>query len=162
MSESILNALIQLFALTATTSKVTAKGRKIVDAFLRQHLSRRLIDEYVDLFDSYLSFYKRDMPEINEHTEANYGVLIDYVDKVCIQIRKGLQQADRILVFIRMLEYVCQDDKVTEVEREIVDTVASCFSIDPKEAHNLKSFLFRNDFVEIDTKSLLLIEDQPR
>lgn len=162
MSESILNALIQLFALTATTSKVTAKGRKIVDAFLRQHLSRRLIDEYVDLFDSYLSFYKRDMPEINEHTEANYGVLIDYVDKVCIQIRKGLQQADRILVFIRMLEYVCQDDKVTEVEREIVDTVASCFSIDPKEAHNLKNFLFRNDFVEIDTKSLLLIEDQPR
>ena len=67
MSESILNALMQLFALIANTSQVSAKGKKIVDAFLRQHLTRRLADEYLDLFENYVDFFNRDI---------NMGVLL--------------------------------------------------------------------------------------
>ena len=62
MSESILNALMQLFALMANTVGESKKGKKIVVDFLEQHLSPRFTNDYLDLFNSYLDFFSRDIP----------------------------------------------------------------------------------------------------
>jgi len=162
MSESILNALMQLFALIANTSQVTAKGKKIVDAFLRQHLSRRLVLEYLDLFDNYTDFFNRDISGYPKQGESGNEVLIEYVQKVCHQIRKGLPQADRIVVFIKLLEYVIEDNKITPLEKEVVDAVTKCFNIEPVEAKNIEYFIFHNDCEEIDPSYLLIIESHPK
>jgi len=49
MSESILNALIHLFAIVANVNQegVTAKGRKIVEAYLLRYLNNEFIGEYL-------------------------------------------------------------------------------------------------------------------
>ena len=62
MSESILNALMHLFAVIATVTRasVSTSGRKIVQAYLLQHLKEHTAREYLDLFDNYLDFYLRD------------------------------------------------------------------------------------------------------
>lgn len=153
---------MQLFALTAITSGVTAKGKKIVDAFLRQHLSRRLVDEYHDLFESYIDFFKRDISSIDLKSEEGKEVLVSYVSNVCEQIRKGLPQTDRIVVFIKLIEYVSEDNKITILEKDVIDTVARCFNIDKVEADNLEYFIFNNDCNEIDPKHLLVIESHRR
>ncbi len=162
MSESILNALMQLFALIANASGVTAKGKKIVDTFLRQHLSRRLVDEYHDLFENYIDFFQRDIPPFDRESDEENEILISYVSNVCEQIRKGLPQGDRIVVFIKLLEYVSEDNKVTSLEKDVIDTVASCFNIEKTEAFNLEYFIFHNDYDEIDPRYLLIIESHPR
>lgn len=162
MSESILNALMQLFALIANTSKVSAKGKKIVDAFLRQHLTRRIADEYLDLFENYADFFNRDISSKSELDETGRKTLIDYVQNVCFQIRNGLQQPDRIVVFIKLLEYVIEDNKITPLEKDVVDTVSKCFSIDEVEASNIEYFIFHNDCEEIDPKFLLILESHPK
>jgi ABC transport system ATP-binding/permease protein len=162
MSESILNALMQLFALIANTSQVTAKGKKIVDAFLRQHLSRRLVIEYLDLFENYADFFYRDISTYSNQGESGREALIEYVQKVCYQIRKGLSQPDRIIVFIKLLEYVIEDNKITPLEKDVVDTVATCFNIDETEAKNIEYFIFHNDCEEIDPSYLLIIESHPK
>lgn len=162
MSESVLNALMQLFALIANTSQVSAKGKKIVDAFLRQHLTRRLANEYLDLFESYADFFNRDISAYSEHDESGRETLIEYVQKVCFQIRKGLQQSDRIIVFIKLLEYVIEDNKITALEKDVVDTVSKCFNIDETESSNIEYFIFHNDCEEIDPSFLLIIESHPK
>ncbi|MHC1703511.1 MAG: ATP-binding cassette domain-containing protein [Tenuifilaceae bacterium] len=162
MSESILNALMQLFALIANTSGVTAKGKKIVEAFLRQHLTRRLANEYLELFESYADFFNRDISVYKSNSETGRDAIIDYVQKVCFQIRKGLPQADRIVVYIKLLEYVIEDNKISNLEKDVVDIVATCFNIDSVEANNIEYFIFHTDCEEIDPKYLLVIESHTK
>jgi len=40
MSDKILRALMQLFAIVANSGRLTEQGRTIVDAFLRQQISQ--------------------------------------------------------------------------------------------------------------------------
>ena len=162
MSESILNALMQLFALIANTSEVTAKGKKIVNAFLRQHLSRRLADDYLDLFENYADFFNRDISAYSDQGDEGRAALIEYVRNICDQIRKGLPQADRIVVLIKLLEYVIEDNKITTLEKDVVDTVSACFNIEAQEAQNIEYFIFHTDCEEIDPQYLLLIESHPK
>ena len=53
MSESILNALMHLFAVVATLSErtVSESGRRIVKSYLLQHLKENVAGEYLSLFE---------------------------------------------------------------------------------------------------------------
>jgi len=162
MSESILNALMQLFALIANSAGVTARGRKIVDTFLRQHLSARLVNDYLNLFESYVDFFERDILEHAPEGENRRDAIIEYIRKVCYQIRKGLPQGDRIIVFLKLLEFVTEDNKITPLEKDVVETVSSCFNIDPVEGRNLEYFIYHTDCEEIDPAYLIIVESHSR
>ncbi|MEZ4923844.1 MAG: hypothetical protein R2780_11780, partial [Crocinitomicaceae bacterium] len=62
MSERILKALMQLFAIIARVDEeidsqeptTSGEGRKIVESFLSQELSSAAVHEYLDLFDEFL------------------------------------------------------------------------------------------------------------
>ena len=162
MSESILNALVQLYALIANATGTGKEGRSLVESLLRQHLNTRFIGEYFELYRNYLDFYQRDIPNATFDSEEGKKLLIAYVDKVCSQLRKGLPQLERIVVIVKVLEYVNIDSKVTPIEMEIVDTLAGCFSIDESEFQNLKYFVFHTDCEEIEPNKLLIIESKPQ
>ena len=53
MSESILRALMQLFALVAKVEGVSKDGRSIVKLFLKQQLSADLVQDYLNIFEEY-------------------------------------------------------------------------------------------------------------
>lgn len=161
MSESILNALVQLYALIANATGTSKEGRSLVESLLRQHLNSRFIGEYFELYNNYLDFYQRDIPSEAFNTEEGKKLLRAYVDNVCAQLRKGLPQTDRIVVIVKVLEYVNLDSKVTPIEMEIVDTLANCFNIDKREFQNLKHFVFHTDCEEIEPQKLLVIESKP-
>ncbi|MBT4774979.1 MAG: hypothetical protein HON99_04610, partial [Crocinitomicaceae bacterium] len=67
MSERILKALMQLFAIIAKVDmeevdgggfKISGGGRDIVRLFLRQELNQELVNEYIKLFDEYLTVHQ--------------------------------------------------------------------------------------------------------
>lgn len=160
MSESILNALIQLYALVANANGTATQGRILVKAMLQQQLNSRFVGDYLDLFDSYLDFFNRDTPETIVDTEQGRELLSSYVEKVCTQLRKGLAKTERIVVFIKLLEYVNADKKVTNLEEHIIDNLAHCFSIGKGELNNIKSFVLHVDCEEIESDKLLVIESK--
>jgi ABC transport system ATP-binding/permease protein len=160
MSESILNALIQLYALIANATGTAIQGRLIVEAMLKQQLNPRLVPDYLNLFDNYLDFFNRDTPVTTVDSEKGRSILASYVEKVCLQLRKGLAKTERIHVFIKLLEYVNEDSKVTSLEEHIIDSLASCFSIENNELQNLKYFVFHTDCHEIEPDKLLTIESK--
>ncbi len=57
MSETILKALMRLFAIIADVDSesegVSEKGREVVASYLKQQLSQELVEEYLALFDQY-------------------------------------------------------------------------------------------------------------
>ncbi|MDX9769701.1 MAG: ATP-binding cassette domain-containing protein [Tenuifilaceae bacterium] len=158
MSESILNALIQLYALIANATGTSTQGRKLVEAMLKEQLNARLVADYLVLYDSFLDFFSRDTPSNLVDTEEGKSLLTAYVEKVCTQLRKGLNLSERIVVIIKLLEYVNDDSKVTPLEDHIINSLGHCFSINEAELQNLKYFVFHTDCQEIEPDKLLTIE----
>ena len=59
MSERILKALMQLFALVADVDGVSNHNRKIVELFLKQQLNQDMVNEYLVLYDEFLETYHK-------------------------------------------------------------------------------------------------------
>ena len=165
MSESILNALIHLFAIVANVNPegVTAKGRKIVEAYLARYLKNELIDEYLRLFDNYLEFYRRELDQEDVKDLKDSASLISFqIANVCSQIKKGLLRDERVIVFLELLEFVYEDHVVTEQELEFIKTVAKSFSLSESEFINFRSFIFEGDPNKLDRDKVLVIDNQVR
>ena len=59
MSERILKALMQLFALVAKVDSVNNDGRIVVESFLKQQLNTELVSQYLELFEEYLERHQK-------------------------------------------------------------------------------------------------------
>jgi len=150
MSESILNALMQLFAVFATVQEanVSETGRKIVKSFLLRYLKKgEVIEEYLGLFDNYHDFYRREVNEPSDDTGFQSTSLdADNITRICIQIRTELNRNERIIVLFRLIEFVFEDHEISSLEREFVILVGKAFSIQGEELDN--ALLFIEDELE--------------
>lgn len=165
MNESVLNALIHLFAIVAAVNekKITAVGRQIVVNYLRRYLTEELTLEYMRVFDNYVDFYLRELREVRRRKSKEEEVLITHqLTNVCRQIRKGLLRDERIIVFIQLLSFVNEDRKVRPQELEFVSIVASVFSISDAEFNNIKAFILEEDIEHIEKSKLLILDNQVR
>lgn len=163
MSESIINALMHLFAIIESV-KVGSdidSGEIIVKPYLNRNLNSSLTSEYLDLYYDYLDFYKRSyelLPTEREMEIASVNIL--QVSKICNQLNKELRQHERISVFIQLMELINSDDKVSEKEEEFILLVAMNFNIPQDEVKNIKSFILDPQGKEIDKSKALLIDNR--
>lgn len=163
MSESILNALMHLFAVIATISRdsISFSGRKIVQAYLLQHLKDKTAQEYLTLFDNYLDFYLRDHQfQLSERLPESSLQESEQLKKICIQIRKELHRNERIIVLLRLIEFVYEDKLISEREREFIILVAHTFNISESELRNTLLFVTGAREEEYDQDLVLFIEDR--
>ena len=54
MSERILKALMQMFAIIAKVDGINDSGRLIVQSFLKQQLNQESVEQYLTIFDEFL------------------------------------------------------------------------------------------------------------
>jgi len=137
MSESILKALMRLFAIIANfdTENVTGRARGIVEAYLKQHLNQELIDEYLKLFDEFFELHHS--KKSNKRVSSNSVKVL----RICEQINEELRQEQKMLVLLQLLEFIRYGEAITENEFEFVKTVADTFNISEIEYNNAKSFI---------------------
>lgn len=167
MSERILRALMQLFAIIAVVddnetdneedSKVnSSKGRGIIEAFLRTELSSEMIHRYLDLFDEFLSLHhggtnKRDGAK--KRTSVNSVKVL----RICSQINEELTQRQKMIVLLRVFGFIYSNNAVTEQESEFVQTVAESFNISDEEYKSLKAFVESDESKLLDNKGILYV-----
>ena len=58
MSEQIIKALMQLFAIIARPESNTRDRREVVESFLKRQLNQDLVKEYIKVFDFYYTLYQ--------------------------------------------------------------------------------------------------------
>ncbi len=160
MSESILNALIHLFALIANVNEkqVSQRGRKVVLSYLQQHLDNLSAEEYLKLFEDYFDFYSRELRDQSDGADGD-SILKFQVTNVCSQINRDLHQNDKVVVFLRLLEFLNDDNFFSDPELSFIQTVAECFSIPPDEVSDAKAFILEGNIEQIDQKNLLVITE---
>lgn len=101
MSEPILMALVQLFAIIAASVRknISENSRRIPESYLGQHLKAGELEEYLKLFDELVLFHQ---PE-DENTSQEE--ILNKVEAICKRLRNQLTATERILVFIKFAEF---------------------------------------------------------
>ena len=146
MSESVLNALIHLFAIVAMVNKrgISEKGRSIVGLYLRRYLNEELTGEYLKVFDNYLDFYKRELlVEVRQNQKESDSLISFQITNVCRQIKKGLLRDERIIVLLQLIEFVNEDNLLSPEENDFIEIVARTFNISDSELNHIKAFMLK-------------------
>lgn len=155
MSESIIKALLQLFAIVAnfTQEGVTGKGRTIVESYLKQFLNQELLKEYLAIFDQYYILHHK--TKSAKKTSANSVKVL----KICNQINEELRQEQKVLVLLQLIEFISYGEKISSKELEFVKTVSDIFNIEETEFLNCKTFIL-DTIEDIPEKNKILIIDK--
>lgn len=169
MSERILRALMQLFAIIAKVDEVTdtsreaiesSNGRRIIEAFLRSELNNELIERYIDMFDEFLVVHhagSRKKDGDRKRTSVNSVKVL----RICSQINEELTQRQKMIVLLRIFEFIHANDQVHEQEQEFVSTVAESFNISEKEYHQLRQFIEEPIVNLLDSDAFLYVSPRP-
>ncbi len=141
MSEQILKALMQLFAIIARPESNAEDRRTIVESFLKRQLNLELVTEYLRIFDEYYKTHQtkqKDKDSRRRRISANSVRVL----RICTEINEELAQPQKIIVLIQLLEFVKSDnDEITEQEMEFVTTVSETFNIGSSEFSQIKDFV---------------------
>lgn len=163
MRESVLHALIHIFAIISTVNPggVTSRGKKILRSYLRRYLNQELEEEYFKLYENNLNFYQKELKTVAEGELSDENSLITFqITNICRQIKKGLFLEERMIVFLQLLEFVYEDGNLSEQESSIVDIVARTFNIPVEEYKNAASFVYGLKLDEVDPDKILAIEGE--
>jgi ABC transport system ATP-binding/permease protein len=147
MNETIIKGFIQLVAYISTSALDGKNRRDLVLNILKDYVSPLFIDSYINLFDNYLISFS-----VNKQ-----NVSADF-QRICSEIRKNLVQQERIILYIKILEYAKGIESNNSALNEIIDDIAHCFSINVSEAENLKKFTLNTNSPDIEQDKILVIQ----
>lgn len=153
MSERILKALMQLFAIVANVGRDDSNSRTFVKQFLEEQLNTDLVNQYLVIYDQYYEEQnkKREGLKARKRTSLNSVKVL----KICIEINKELAQKQKIYVLVQLLEFIHENNNDTQQALEFVDTVSETFNIDSSEYHLVKDFV-KSGVNEIDKNENIL------
>ncbi len=161
MHESIVKALMKLFALVANVNEEgqASNERDIVIEFLQQQFSTELVNVYIAYFDRQVLIYN---PVTEEDKEARRtGKSIDErLKELCNQLNEELQSEQKIILLVNLLDYVNEDKKLTETELWFVDHAAEFLKVDMHEYNDLQAFIFDRINEMTHRENLLFIDSQ--
>ncbi len=150
MSERILQALMQLFAIGATLERLTLQSRSAVEEFLHQQISLQRVQEYLQLYDSFVIRFEGGDDSMRAKKKISGGSV--KMLRICTEINKELNTRQKFIVFIRLAEFMSSAQAaITDEEKEFLETVATVFTIEPEEAKlclALASFNFNSDSLD--------------
>jgi ABC-type multidrug transport system ATPase subunit len=156
MSEEILKALMELFALIVKQDGgMIMNEREYVAGFLTKQLSQESVTEYLALFDEHAG------PVIakSAEKEASAPSVKDSVKVlgICKKINRTLNQEQKVVVLMRLYELVNADRRFTAQRMNIINTVAEVFKISPDEFAATEQFVMNNDPEKLKNNLILVL-----
>jgi hypothetical protein len=105
MSESILKALMQLFAIIARPvtgdepeGSDYSDRRRVVEEFLKNQLNQELVTEYLKVFDYYYNLYQEKQSEKSKSKKRTSSSSVRVL-KICSQINEEHNSTTKRLLF---------------------------------------------------------------
>jgi ABC-type multidrug transport system ATPase subunit len=156
MSEEILKALMELFALIVKQDRgILMKEREYVSVFLSKQLTRESVQEYLALFDEHAG----PVAERSALKEPSAPSVRDSVKilGICKKINRTLNQEQKVVVLMRLYELVNTDRQFTLQRMNIINTVAEVFKISGSEFATIEQFVKNNNPEDLIDPAILVL-----
>ena len=135
MSREILKALMQLFAIIAKQDAgLSGKEQQYIENLLTRLLNKQSVDEYLTLFNDFVNKGSK-----RKLTSVGDSVRILGIAK---KINKTLTQHQKIIVIVRLFEFLNTEKNITDQRLAIINTVSEVFNIPVEEFNNIRGFIF--------------------
>ncbi len=136
MNESILNGLLNLFAIFASMVRIeNGQALKAIHSYLSSHFGVRTHQEYISLYSELRSMYDDELFPIDKET---------VVRNICTQMKVKLTAEEQFLMLVRFMEFAHTNSNELENHLHIFRIVAEIFNISPREFEDIRAFISGN------------------
>ncbi|MEM9858977.1 MAG: ATP-binding cassette domain-containing protein [Bacteroidota bacterium] len=149
MSEPLLKAIIQLFAIVAKEDTVTEQERTQIQAFLNDHLNKNSVARYLQEFDEYCAsiIALKDLEKERLH-----------ITDICNKINQELTQKQKIVIILELISIILADGHISDREQELVKSIAESFNISEKDTALIELFVTGKEVDSFDHPEVLIID----
>ena len=149
MSEPLLKAIIQLFAIVAKEDTVTEQERTQIQAFLNDHLNKNSVARYLQEFDEYCAsiIALKDLEKERLH-----------ITDICNKINQELTQKQKIVIILELVSIILADGHISDREQELVKSIAESFNISEKDTALIELFVTGKEVDSFDHPEVLIID----
>lgn len=146
-----------MFAIIAKVDGINNTGRLIVQSFLKQQLNQEMVEQYLKIFDQYLEEYHK-VSTRKEGAAKRTSLGSVKILKICSQINTELTQKQKVVVLVRLLEFIYSNNDISPQELEFVTTVGETFNISDEEFKRIVEFVQSKADAVQDSPFLLVID----
>ncbi len=161
MSEKILKALLQLFAIIAKGDRSADEARPdnavILERFLRRQFSHEVAAAHMARFQTFVEAYHASGGQSRsgrKRTSLNSVKMLG----ICTQVNQELNQRQKFVVLVHLLEFIHVAGEPNKQEMEFVTTVAETFNIGQEDFHRCQTFVRQERKDREDAPHLLYID----
>lgn len=145
MSESLLKALMQLFALISDirdVSEISGREKNIVRSFLSRLLNTELVEKYMRFFDECLKlFYSSGSTDNAAFDEGKEEYKAMRIKNICDDINNEFRAKQKIYLIIQLIDFISYGTEITSRELDFLMTVALALKIPENEYRNIRAFI---------------------
>ncbi|MCZ8355513.1 MAG: ATP-binding cassette domain-containing protein [Cyclobacteriaceae bacterium] len=161
MSEELLKAVIQLFAIVAR-ERITDEEREDVKEFLGLHLNRDAVKYYLDLFDNYCATNELRSSQELELLDAETQQFVGDWAKI-MEIAKKVNQAltvqQKLVLIQKIIELVFADFHLSERQTNLIFYIGQALKIPQQSVKALQDFVIGQDIDELASKYVLIVDE---
>lgn len=154
MDESILNALMQLFAIIVDVQKVGKKGaaREVVASYLEKQFNKEWLSHYLDEFDQYLQQYHE-----TDYHEQSLLFKRRQIQQICAHLVEDVAQEQKVWLLLQLMEFIDDSELTGDQELDFVNIVAKAFKVPQQEYENSRGFILGDqDTIPINDRFLII------
>jgi ABC-type multidrug transport system ATPase subunit len=159
MSEKILKALLQLFAIIAKGEDVGLGARPlnaaILERFLRRQFSPETAAAHMARYQAFVQAFHGAASgrAARKRTSLNSVKVL----RICTEVNQELNQRQKFIVLLHLLEFIHADGEVSPQEDEFVSIVAETFNIAQADFARCRAFVCAEAEDRLDAEQVLYI-----
>lgn len=162
MSEELLMAIIQLFAIVAR-ERITDQERTNVKEFLSIHLNREATAYYLKLFDELSKTHKIDSPTDLSSLDVDTQQFVDdwaKIMQIVKQVNQALTMQQKMVLVVKIIELVHGADKeISDRQGNLIFYIGQALKIPKPDMQALRNFVVGQDIDELSSKNVLIIDE---
>lgn len=155
MNESLLHALIKLFAIVANVKHFSKPdvAAKVVEKYFLKNYGKIQSENCTEYFKEHLQKYHLRFNE-NEHSKI---VQNRQIKDICADINSEFEHKQKVWIILQLLEFLADSDYVSNEELVLVKEITLNLNVDVDDFEQSKSLIIRKGAPEHLTEKHLLI-----
>jgi ABC-type multidrug transport system ATPase subunit len=161
MSEELLKAIIQLFAIVAR-ERITEDERSKIKEFLSLHLNREATNYYLKLFDEFCQVHNINTRQDLSTLDADTQQFVDdwsNIMKIIKQVNQALTMQQKLVLIVKIIELVFVDYEISDRQGNLIFYIGQSLKIPQADVHALQTFVKGQDIDELSSKNVLIIDE---
>ena len=161
MSEELLKAIIQLFAIVAR-ERITEAERMNVKEFLSLHLNRDATSYYLKLFDEFIQSHNVERQQDLSSLDVETQQFVDdwaKIMQIVKQVNQALTMQQKMVMVVKIIELVHSERDLSDRQGNLIFYIGQALKIPKADMHALKVFVTGQDIDELASKNVLIVDE---